>query len=45
MLGGYLFCDACILRCSWSGSIFMCRVTCVHPVAVLNFVFCVACGG
>ena len=35
----YLICDACRLRCSWNGSIFVssCRccvfVNCVHPVA------------
>ena len=40
-----LICDACSLRCFWSGSFFVssCRccvfVYCVHPVAVLNVTF------
>ena len=40
--GLYLLCDACSLRCSWSGIIFVLLYRCcvlmsyVHPVAVLN---------
>ena len=40
-----LICDACSLRCSWSGSIYVslcrCCVVCVYPDAALNAAFCV----
>ena len=47
MLWLCLICDACRLRCSWSGincvASYMCSVLvfCVHPVSVLNVALCV----
>ena len=44
-----LMCDACSWRCSFMGSVCVssCRccvfVSVVHPVAILNAVFCVIC--
>ena len=44
-----LYCEAWICRCSYMGSVSVssCRccmfVSCVHPVSVLNAVFCMTC--
>ena len=37
-----LICEACNWRCSFMGSMSVCRVDVVHPVAILSAVFCVS---